>query len=955
MPLKTCFLLISLTAGLTTAGLGQSISLSGKVVDLKDSLPLTGANVSIEADSSFRRGAITDIDGNFRMEKLPPGRYLIVVTFVGYKPLQRNIRLEEPATDIGVLGLEENTEVLKEIEVAGVRTRVEQNGDTTQYHADAYQTNPDANAEDLIRKMPGVVVENGKVQAQGEEVKRVLVDGNEFFADDPTLALRNLPAEVIDKVQVYDEMSDQAKFTGFEDGNTSKTINIITKPGKRNGQFGKLYAGYGTDDRYLAGGNVNYFNGAQRISVIGLSNNINQQNFSTQDLLGVVGSNSQRRGRPGGGAGGGGGRRGGGGGSRGGGGSGDISDFMVGQQDGITGANAFGLNYADQWGSKLKVNGSYFFSGIDNTSHTLLSRRYVTETGPGPLYEEEDQSVSQNLNHRFNFRLEYTLDEANSLVINPKLNLQGYRGFSDNTGTNTLEGSRLLSQTRNEYQTNYTGYNFSNNILFRHRFATRGRTFSANIKTAFNNKNGESSLYSLNEYFQSGDSTQLLDQASDLKSNGYTLSGELAYTEPLGKKGMLMFNYNPSLTLSASDKQTFQVDEESEPPVRLLDTTLTNVYDNRYITQSTGAGYMLRGKQSHLMVRLNYQHALLSGTQDFPYALDTDRSFNSLLPMAMFRYNFSSGSNLRLSYRTATDPPSVNQLQSVIDNSNPLLLTTGNPNLGQEYSHRLVARYGAANAEKSHSFFAFLMGSYTNDYIGNATLIASRDTLLAEGITLFQGSQLTRPVNLDGYWNVRSFLTYGLPVAVLKSNLNLNAGLSFTRTPGLINEALNMASTYQANTGFVLSSNISEAVDFTVAYAANYNIVNNSLVPNMDNNYFYQTTSAKFNWLFGKGFVFSTDLNHTLYTGLTDTFDQHYVLWNASFGYKFLKNKVAELKITAFDLLNQNNSISRQVTETYIEDNVTEVLKRYFMLTFTYNVRNFVVKDKQENTPSTQH
>lgn len=937
------FLLLLGLAFRTTQGFAQRIS--GTIVG-QDSQPLPGATIRLTnpTDSTQQRGVTTDGDGNFTMERLPSGPYRLSVSFVGYQRWQKSIRLTDEPLELGVLVLAEDTALLKEVEVAGVRTRVEQNGDTTQYNADAYQTNPDANAEDLIRKMPGVVITDGKVQAQGEDVKRVLVDGNEFFGDDPTLALRNLPAEVIDKIQVYDEMNDQAKFTGFDDGNTLKTINIVTKSDRRNGQFGNLYVGYGTDNRYRAGGTVNYFNGNQRLSVIGLFNNINQQNFSTQDLLGAVGSSTQRRGGRGGGRGGSG-RRGGVGGSRGGdGGGADPSDFLVGQQGGISGTNAAGLNYVDQWGRNLKVNGSYFFNETNNFTNSRLSRNYFTEAGPGQLYTEESQSNSQNVNHRFNFRLDYTIDDANSIVFTPKLNLQNYQGLDYTIGTNTLE-ERQLSETENEYQTNSSGYNFSNDILFRHRFAARGRTFSTNITTTFNDQTGGTSLYSRNEYFQRGDSTQLLDQEADRESNGTTLSGRLAYTEPLGQGGLLLFNYSPSLTWSASDQRTFNLDRESEPIVQTLDTTLTNVYDNRYLTHSTGLGYMRRNAGSNLMIRLNYQYAQLSGTQDFPTTLTINRSFHSVLPTAMFRHRFSPSSNLRVMYRTSTSPPSVSQLQNVIDNSNPLLLTTGNPTLGQEYSHRLVARYGTTEAERARSFFGFLMGSYTQNYVGNATTIANRDTVLAEGITLFQGSQLTRPVNLEGQWNVRSLLTYGLPVASLKSNLNINAGLSFTRTPGLINEALNKATTYNANAGLVLGSNISEIVDFTVSYTANYNIVNNSLVPESDYNYFYQTTGGTFNWLVGKGLVFNTDLNHTLYAGLGDTFDPQYLLWNASIGYKFLKDKVAEIKVTAFDLLNQNNSLARQVTETYVEDNVTEVLRRYFMLTFTYRIRNFVVKD----------
>ncbi len=924
------------------ASYAQSHAVSGTVIQTKDKSPLMGAHVTLRSlkDTTLLRGMYTDLEGRFHLDKLAPGTYLLHISFVGFLPLEKSFTLEEHQENLGTFGMEEDTALLKEVEVQGVRARVEQLGDTTQYNADAFKTNPDANAEDLIAKMPGITRENGTVKAQGEEVKRVLVDGNEFFADDPTLALRNLPAEIIDKVQVYDEMSEQSKFTGFDDGNTQKTINIVTKAGRSNGQFGKVYGGYGTDHRYLGGGNLNFFKGDQRLSVIGLTNNINQQNFSTQDLMGVVGGGSSRRGGPGGRRGGPGNmaRRGGG---QGGGGS-EVDNFLVGPQGGISRTHAFGLNYSDQWGSKAKVNASYFFNGTHNFNNSLLARQYFSENGPGQLYEETEDANSENLNHRFSFRLDYALNEYNSILMNTRFNLQDFQNTSTIAAENTLSGDQLLSKSQNDNASDYAGYDFSNDILFRHRFAKPRRTLSFNLGTRYNRKKGKSSLYSLNQYFQDSDSTLLLNQESDLYSNGYTLSGELSYTEPLGKGGMLMMDYAPSYTQSASDKKTYDLEEGQV--LGMLDTALSNIYDNIYLTQRTGVGYMLRQGESNFMLRLNYQHAQLSGAQDFPYALDIRKTFHNLLPMAMWRHRFANGSNLRLFYRTSTDPPSISQLQEVIDNSNPLLLSTGNPDLRQSYTHRLMTRYGQTSAETGRSFFAFLMASQTTDYISNATLIAEKDTVLAEGITLFQGSQLTRPVNLDGYWNIRSFVTYGLPVAPLKSNLNLNTGVSYARTPGLINEEQNLANTYNVNAGFALGSNISEQVDFTVLYSANYNIVQNSLTPELNNNYFYQTTGLKFNWLFGNGFVLDTDLNHTLYTGLSDAYNQQYLLWNAGFGYKFLKNKRGELKVVAFDLLNQNNSITREVTETYIEDNQSQVLNRYFMLTFTYQLRNFVAK-----------
>jgi hypothetical protein len=292
-------------------------------------------------------------------------------------------------------------------------------------------------------------------------------------------------------------------------------------------------------------------------------------------------------------------------------------------------------------------------------------------------------------------------------------------------------------------------------------------------------------------------------------------------------------------------------------------------------------------------------------------------------------------------YRTSTNAPSISQLQSVIDNSNPLLLSTGNPNLEQEYSHMFITRYSLANIEKGRSLFLFLNTTYTANYIGSSTYIGKGTSSIIDGVTLNRGAQLTKPQNLQGYVNIGTFLTYGFPVKFLKSNLNINAGLTYNSTPSLINDAQNDASTYALNTGLVLSSNISEKIDFTVSYSPYYNIVKNSIQTQLNSNYFNQLSSAKFNWLPWKGLVITTDVTHTYYTGLGNGYNVNFFLWNAAIGYKFMKNRAADIRITSFDLLNQNNSISRTVTGTYIEDTKTQVLKRYFMVVFTYNIRNF--------------
>jgi acetyltransferase-like isoleucine patch superfamily enzyme len=292
-------------------------------------------------------------------------------------------------------------------------------------------------------------------------------------------------------------------------------------------------------------------------------------------------------------------------------------------------------------------------------------------------------------------------------------------------------------------------------------------------------------------------------------------------------------------------------------------------------------------------------------------------------------------------YRSATNPPSITQLQNVIDISNPLLLKTGNPALVQDYDHNIMVRYGATNTRTSRNFFVFGNVQLTEDYIGNATFIPTKDTIINSGFVVNRGTQINMPVNLDGYKNARLFATYGFPVKGVKSNLSLNGGFSYAHTPAIINNELNLSNNYTATAGFTLGSNISENLDFTLNYRGNYNVVRNTLQTELDNTYYYHTAGLRLNYVFLERCVFNTDMNHNLYSGLTQDFNQSFLLWNAALGYKFLKDRSLDLRLNVYDLLNQNRAISRTVTETYIEDSFTNVLQRYFMLTLTYTLRNF--------------
>lgn len=904
-------------------------SVTGTVTDTTDQSSVAGAYIHLIPfrDTTQARYEITDENGKFRFEAVAPGNYRVKVTYISYQDKTTLIRIRDKNIDMGNIFIRQTAQMLKEVTVVGQAIQALQKGDTTQYNASAFKTNPDATTEDLIQKMPGITIENGEVKAQGESVRRVLVDGKPFFGDDPSLALRSLPAEVVDKIEVFDRLSDQAQFTGFDDGNAQKTINIVTRPNRNTGQFGKIYAGYGLDDRYQAGGNLNIFKGKRRISLLGLSNNINQQNFSSQDILGATGNS---------------------GGGRGGGGGGSSNNFMVGQQNGITGTNAFGLNYSDNWGKNIEVTGSYFFNRSANTNEQNTQKEtFLTNQ----FYDENRFTNNRNLNHRFNLRMEYKMSEKTSMIFTPQLSLQNNHSLS-NTKANTREGDgAALISTVNERTSQSNGYNFGGNLLLRHRFDKAGRTLSMNLGTNASDQNRITTLYARNLYYNNpvtpGDT---IDQYSNNYSDGLRLSANVNYTEPISKTSQLQFSYNTSLSNNNSVKETYNF-SPYENIYSSLDTLLSNNFDNRYLTNRGGFGYRYRKDGFFATIDLNYQNAQLFSNQEFPRTSNVQTSFNNFLPGAMLSYRMKSGNQFRMFYRSSTQEPSVSQLQNVIDNSNPLSLSAGNPNLKQSYTNMVNLRFTSTNQQTFSNFQGFIFLSKTDNAITNSTYIAQETTELEDGIILEKGAQLTRPVNVNGNLNLRSLVTYGTPIKPLKLNINLTTGFNYIRTPGLINLISNISNSYIFNQGIVLSSNISSNIDFALSYTANYNIVRNSIRPQMNNNYYTHIGTGRLNWIFGKGFVFSTDISNQAYRGLGDAYNQNFALWNASLGKKFMKNNAGELKLTVFDILKQNNSISRTVSETNIQDISSRVITQYAMLTFTYTLRNFGSAQAPQPTP----
>ncbi|MDA1224799.1 MAG: outer membrane beta-barrel protein [Bacteroidetes bacterium] len=815
-------------------------------------------------------------------------------------------------------------------------------GDTTEINANNFKVNPDATAEDLVGKMPGVSSSNGQIQAQGETLKKVLVDGKPFFGEDPNAALKNLPAEVVGKIQIYDAKSEQSLFSGIDDGNTTKTMNIITKSQFRNGLFGRGFAGIGqsiegTGDqtKYKGGITINSFHGNRRLTFLSQINNINEQNFSFEDLMGSMGGGRM------------GSRRG---------------NFFTGNQSGITTTRAIGFNYSNQWGKNVKLSGSYFLTSTANINSTETNRNYIVgDPVNGTInYLETNPSNTDNLSHRANLRLNWKLDSTNSLLIKPKISFQ--QNTSENPlAANTINGlNETISRLSNFTNTQTDGYRASSSILYRHSFKKKGRTFSTEINPGINGQAGNTKLANSN-YFISDTTSR--DQKTDLLKNTTTFSGNITLTESLDSNNFVAATVSTNINQNNNDRLAYLMDAATLGYTR-LDTFFSSKFINGYSQHKFGVSYRYQTYKWNITTSLGGQLALLDGQQSMPKNSDLSRQFTSLLPSFQARYNLGMKRNLRMNYNTSNNAPSIDQLQPVVNNNNTMQLSSGNPMLVQDYQHSLFLRYFSVTPESGKNVFWMINSQYSNNYISNKTILGGRETKWilmdsnvfsgpqsssesysgSDSVLLSPGGQITIPVNVNGYYSLRFFGSWGKTIK--KINVNTNAGITTSHIPSLIQmgnskAVLNYATNPSVTAGLVLASNISEKIDFTVSGNGAYSQVVNSIQKSNNQTYINYNGRFAMNFMPTKKWVINSDVTYQAYQGLSSSFNQKYYLWNAGLGYKFMKGNAGELRLTAYDILNQNRSIQRNVTQTYYEDVRTKVLTRYLMITFTYKLRKF--------------
>jgi len=909
-------------------------SVRGKIVDTAAKQPLSEATVAVlnTRDSTLVSYTLSSKQGAFEIRSLSEGDYRLIVSFQGYQAFGKDFSItnNKKSADVGEIKMQREYKALGEVIVkddAPIKIRK----DTIEFKGSAFKTKPNATVEDLLKKVPGVQVANdGTVKTQGEQVQKVYVDGKEFFGTDPKLATKNLTADMVESVQVFDDMSDQAKFTKIDDGSKQKAINIKLKKDKRKGYFGKLLAGAGSDSRYETNLTLNHFNGDEQLSLLANANNINKQGFSFSDIVTAMGGFQNMSGgiAPGGTA-----MAGTGGQSmntKGGNFSGLIANNSP--SGGIGRFFATGVNYNNYSIAKLKIGGNYFYSNSQNKTAKDIFRQTFFPNDSITELSEKNLSNNNNQNHRFNVRIEYLLDSMNSVLFTSSLILQRSEGASYDTSlTNTvIPAVKYLSITGFTSNLNErNGLSLNNNLLFRHRFKKMGRTITAGWSNIYTQSDGNGFYISSNMFYNPDSSVdRQFDQNRNILQETYTYNNVISssYTEPIGKDKLLELNYAYTNNRNTADKTTYDYDAGSEK-YTVLNLGLTNHFKNLFEANRYGANFRIQKKKYNYQLGTAIQFSTLE-SRSYLASIGKDsiitNKYRNYFPVINFNYQFNRSKTLRFRYNGRTSQPSLSQLQNALDQSNPLQWRIGNPGLKQEFNHNLNAGYNTFDILTFKFFAANLSFNTTSNKIVNST----------DSVTT--GIQLIKPVNLDGGFSSSSFVTFGLPFKKpLGSSINFTNSITYNKDISLLYGQKNIGNTVTISQGAGINFNLfNENLDLGVNVNTSYYNVKYSVNSSLNENYFNHAYSADVSYRFLESIILSSDFDYYVNTGRSDGFNENFPSWNGSLAAQLFKKKNAEIRFSVNDILNQNKSVARVSSDNYIEDVRTNVMQRYFMISF---------------------
>lgn len=874
-----------------TAFSQNKTSISGTVLEetTKDPVPNASIKLLHKKDSAFVRGSASDKNGKFAIQA-ETGNYILQISFVGFKTINHNLSIsqKEQQIKLGTVFLEENRILLDAAVVKAKAPGVIVRGDTIEYNADSFNISEHALVEDLLRKIPGIEVSaDGKIMVNGKEIRKIYVDGKEFFSNDLEMMTKNLPAKIINKVQVYEHKSERERMTGFkEEGEKEKVLNFTVKEEMRKGWLGNIIAGYGSKNRYEAQTMLNRIQGDDRYTFIGRANNIGNQ-------------------IPQGG-----------------------SSFFLGNMDGgLEKIWSGGLNFNKSFSEKMEASG-YISSDRNNREYIQKSKVENIIAQGNTIKKDESASINRTQRNMGNANLNWRPDSQTTIFGAANISVTNSRN-NNSSAYHTVEVDGDTINRGNSSNTNRgENYAFTGNLTVSRKLSQKGRSITASVQASTNRGNSSGSNLST-IYFSKQQRTDVLDQQSTSTNNSSYFNGQVSYAEPIGKEKYLALSYSYNNNNTESDKDALNKDQDGNY------TILDKKYTRRFLSNSQTHSIDLSFRSSS--EKLDYQVGIRlnpSFTESKSYMKDSildeqTQRITEYESNGNLSYNFSERERISLRYNGRSNHPSARQLSSVPETSNPLYVTYGNPNLKPAFSNNISLDYNNYNSEKQSALLFSASFSNTFNQIAASNFI-DKET----------GRQETTYDNINGNWNTGFSAILHMPLKNIKYSFSSNTNINYGHSKNFINKALNTSKNLSMNENIALNYS-SEYFDYGVNGSVWYNNVKNTLEGQQNTEFLNWQLSGLVAWRLPKNFMLNTDIGYVGNKGYSSGFSQNEILWNASISKDFLKGKQGKISLIVYDILQQKTNIFHEVTNYSIEERTSNSLTSFFILRFTYRFNIF--------------
>lgn len=891
----------------------QQGSIKGMVTDTLNKQNLSNAVVSVlrAKDSVLVKFTRTTKEGNFDLPNLTAGKYIVMVTYPSYADYVDIITTTTGVTDLGKISVITKATLLQEVIVKQTIGSIRMKGDTTEYKADSFKVSANADVQELLRKMPGIQVNSkGEITAQGERVQKVLVDGEEFFSDDPAVVTKNLRADAVDKVQAFDKKSDQAVFTGIDDGQKIKTLNLTLKEDKKKGYFGKAEAG-GDFNRYGYGKLLaNSFKGKRKISGYLTTDNTKFESLNWNENQNYGGNTNMTT---------------------------EVTDdggiMMWGSGDEFSWGTGFprsvtgGFHFSNKWNKdKHNSNNTYQFNQLDVSGINSNKTQNILP-GADLISTSVQDQVSSRKRNKITSTYEWQIDSTSSLKVTARGSIVNSNMASNYLGRTITSDSILLNQSNRNTSTVDENKTMFTTIFYRKRFKKMGRTISWNNDINYNDRADDGFLIADNTFYDSFGTLikrENVDQQKTNKQIATTINSTINYTEPLWKNTFLVLNYKLSVSRNDAERNTFAKNAANNKYENLVDTL-----SNHFIFNTTGHNGSVNIRYN--VKKFNFSIGTGLGTVNYrlnDLVKQTDRNviFNNFIPAVTFNFTPKQQRRFNFSYNGSTRNPSLTQIQPIIDNIDPLNLTIGNPNLKQSFVHQFNLSGSDYKVLKSRRISFNVNYSKTENAISNSSFVDN------------QGRRVNQAINVDGNYNLSGRIGYGFEI-IPSLNIGLDIGPRINqfanRVNGIDNITKNRATEFSFNMGYWGD----KWINFYAYGSANQNNSTTSIRPDISTKFWSYEAYANVQFKLKKIKTYiDLDLNANIFQKTAVFADQRDVyIVNASARKVISKNDQWEIKASVNDLFNQNLGINRNASSNFITETTNQTIQRYFLFSLIWN------------------